>query len=79
MNFESRYGGRPADGRADRSDREPDRRTGTPANGSGKGLWTIPKLMKRYGIGKDPLYNRMAYQKSTPGIWATAFIWTMSR
>ena len=31
-----------------------------------KGLWTIPKLMKRYGIGKDRLYKRMAYLKITP-------------
>ena len=28
-----------------------------------EGLWTIPKLMERYGIGKDPLYKRMVYLK----------------
>jgi hypothetical protein len=31
-----------------------------------EGLWTIPKLMERYGIGKEPLYKRMAYLKIQP-------------
>ena len=31
-----------------------------------EGLWTIPKLMKRYGIGQDLLYKRMARLKIQP-------------
>ena len=31
-----------------------------------EGLWTIIKLMERYGIGKDPLMKRMAYLKILP-------------
>lgn len=30
-------------------------------------MWTILKLMKRYGIGKEPLYKRMAHLKIQPG------------
>lgn len=29
-------------------------------------LWTMPKLMERYGIGQELLYKRMAYLKIRP-------------
>jgi hypothetical protein len=31
-----------------------------------QGLWPIPKLMERYGIGKALLYKRLAYLKIQP-------------
>lgn len=37
------------------------------------GLWTIPKLMKRYGIEKDPLYKRMAHLRIQPGKMGNCF------